>query len=151
MKAPFVRRVVSVLLIISTLWWTSGCYTTRQFTNLDELRTAEDSHKKEQIEVITKQNRRLVLAEWHVDSTRALNGVAVSRSLNYSSGDVGQIRYITQCAVRIPADSVNVISIDEFNTGLTLLAATGIAAAFVGICSVVSKLDFSPMRVILHW
>jgi hypothetical protein len=74
------KRFITWLLIANPLWWTSGCYTTREFTKIDEINT--------ELKIVTKEDRVYTFTAWTYDSLKGISGDArwVIRSI-FHSGD----------------------------------------------------------------
>ena len=68
MQNRIFKRLINWLLIASPLWWTTGCYTTREITRLDEIRPV--------IEVVTKGDRVYTFTAWTYDSLKGISGDA---------------------------------------------------------------------------
>jgi len=61
------KSLVTWLIIASPIWWTSGCYSTREITRLEEAATGD-------LKVVTKGNNRYAFERWSVDSLGGISG-----------------------------------------------------------------------------
>jgi hypothetical protein len=130
MKNRRFRNFISLLLIASPLWWTSGCYSSLQITNpADVAGTA--------IEITTKGNHHHTLKEWSVDSSGNISGsgaFVVPLTVRSIGGTVKQ-----QPSTFIPKDSIAAIHVQRVNVGSTALiviiaTAGAVAVAYVLFC-----------------
>jgi len=126
MKSRRFRSFISLLLIASPLWWTSGCYTSHQITNpADAVGTP--------VEITTKGGNHHTLVEWSVDSSGNILGsgaFVVPLTVQSAAGTVKQ-----QPSTFIPKDSIAAIHVQRVNGAMTVLAVILTTASVAGsIC-----------------
>jgi hypothetical protein len=117
------RIVVTMILIASPIWWTSGCYSSYQITSPGE---AADTP----IEITTKGNNHYAFAEWTADSSGNIRGFApfvVPVAVRSGGGTITQ----QQPVQIVPKDSIAAIHVQRVNVGATILTAILTTAAAV--------------------
>ena len=81
------RTIVTWLIIVSPIWWTTGCYTTREITRPDE-------PSERDILVETRGAQIVILLKGHLDSLGCLSG----ETLHPKTGE--------RTPISIPRDSI---------------------------------------------
>lgn len=110
------KDIITWILIASPLWWTSGCYSTREVTKPSEA-------VGDYLEVTSKAGKAYYFYGWTCDSTGSISGTA--GSVKYEDPYYGWTTTRIQQRVTIPADSIATIQTktkDEFAASLLVLA-----------------------------
>jgi hypothetical protein len=94
------KHIMIWLLIASPVWWTSGCYTTREFTKLDEVNC--------EIEVVTKNKRTYTFTAWTYDSLKGISGDAHWLVESISPWDDSEDHY---GRLALPRDDIRTIAL----------------------------------------
>lgn len=118
MQKRTLKRIVSLLLIVSPLWWTNGCYTTQQFAKLEEV-------KDEEVDVAAKGGQSYHFVKWSTDKLGGITGAVRQKNPNYAP-------YL-EVPLTLPADSIKSISVERCDTGRTVLLVCGITYVAGGV------------------
>jgi hypothetical protein len=122
MKNRTFRSIITLLIIASPLWWTSGCYTTKEVTRLSE-------EEGSAIEVVTKRNNVYVFKTWTHDGYGSISGEA-----NWidPSSPRWSPTYL-HGTIALPSDSINIIITKKVNTSQRDLAMVGVGFVVLGV------------------
>ena len=138
MKKNTSRKLVTWLLVASTIWWTSGCYTMREIEKLSDAGGRD-------IEVSTKGHNSYTLHEWTVDTLGTIRGNVVNPAFRsvYDRGSgvtvsSGEPMYLGQYS--LPRDSVATMRAEAINVPLTVATGTVVLAGAALITCFVLRL-----------
>jgi hypothetical protein len=114
------KQLISSLLIASPLWWTCGCYATREVTKLSEALGSE-------IEVVTMGNHVYNFTIWTSDGFGGISGEA---EWLVPPSDSLPLVY-TKRHLTLPIDSIKSVSTKASSTAGNWLVLTFITATIV--------------------
>lgn len=113
MKNRRFRKLVTMFLIASPIWWTTGCYSSYQATGPADVSGTP-------IQITTKGNNHYAFAEWTVDSSGNIRGYApfvMPVSVRPADDNI-KLQLPLQL---IPKDSIAAIHVQQVNVGATVL------------------------------
>jgi hypothetical protein len=113
MQNRTIRELVTWLIIASPLWWTSGCYTTKELTNPTQM--FESPNPFPEIEVITKGNHKYVFLTWFLDTGGTITGQATLMD-HYRWFDYGSKEYASRSNFSLPLDSIKSVTLEGRTT-----------------------------------
>jgi hypothetical protein len=113
MKNRGFRKLVTMFLIASPLWWTTGCHSSYQVTGPAEVSGTP-------IQITTKGNNHYTFAEWFADSSGNIRGYAPFVMPVAVQSDYGKFKQQLPLQL-IPKDSIAAIHVQRVNVGATVL------------------------------